>query len=66
MEFYTFDLNQRRYVMTLLFADDQVVIASDEDMLQLAVHKLNIVVQKYNMEISTEKTKVMALKGKIC
>ena len=61
---YTLNLNNNEYVLTMLFADDQVVIASSEDELQLATHKLNQVVSNFNMKISTKKTKVLAFRGK--
>ena len=50
--------------MTILFADDQAIIASSENELQTAVHKLNTIIEKYNMKISTNKTKVIAFRGK--
>ena len=50
--------------MTMLFADDQVLIASSENELQLATYKLNQIIEKYNMKISINKTKVLAFKGK--
>lgn len=49
---------------TLLYADDQVLIANSEDGLQRAIYKLNIVAREYNMKISEKKTKVTAFKGK--
>ena len=50
-------------VKTLAFADDQILIAKNEDELQRMLYKLNIVAKTYNMEISPEKTKVMTFKG---
>jgi hypothetical protein len=49
---------------TVLFADDQVIMAETEDELQRAVYNLAITAQRYNMKISTEKTRVMAFRGK--
>lgn len=60
---YTHDLNRQKYLMTILFADDQALIASDEDTLQRAVYDLSRMTEKYNLMISTEKTKVMAFSG---
>lgn len=60
---YTHDLNRQKYLMTILFADDQALIASDEDTLQRATYDLNRMTKKYNLSISTEKTKVMAFSG---
>ena len=50
---------------TLLYADDQVLLANTEDELQYSVHHLNVIAQNFNMEISTVKTKVMAFQGKM-
>lgn len=47
----------------LLFADDQVIVSRNENDLQIAIIKLNEVASKYNMIISTDKTKVMAFLG---
>ena len=52
-----------RIVKTLAFADDQILLAKNEDELQIMTYKLKIIAKTYNMEISTEKTKVMAFKG---
>jgi hypothetical protein len=48
---------------TLLFADDQVVLADSEDNLQRAVYKLSNIVNKYNLKMSAKKTKVLAFVG---
>jgi hypothetical protein len=45
---------------TLLFADDQVVLADSEDNLQRAVYKLSNIAHKYNWKISAKETKVSA------
>jgi hypothetical protein len=55
-----FRINQN-VMDTMLFADDQAVIAKTED-LQRALHKLNMIYKKYNLNISIVKTKVMAFK----
>ncbi|KAJ4428658.1 hypothetical protein ANN_25651 [Periplaneta americana] len=49
---------------TLLFADDQVLFAESENDLQENVTKLNKVLETFNMKISINKTKVMAMEGK--
>ena len=49
---------------TILFADDQVIMAENEDDLQRAVNNLDIIARRFNMKISTPKTKVMAFIGK--
>jgi hypothetical protein len=49
---------------TLLFADDQVIVAQNEDELQRAVNNLQVTASEFNMSISTEKTKIMAFAGK--
>jgi hypothetical protein len=48
---------------TILFADDQVVIANSEDNLQRGLHALYQTVQTFGMKISYQKTKIMAFKG---
>jgi hypothetical protein len=51
-------------INSLHFADDQVILATSEDNLQRAIHRLNVISKDYNMRISTDKTKVLALRGK--
>jgi hypothetical protein len=48
----------------ILFADDQVLLAETEDHLQENVTKLNKILKLYNMIISINKTKAMAMEGK--
>jgi hypothetical protein len=50
---------------TILFVDDQVIVARTEDDMQRAVYALNNVAIKYNLKISVNKTKTMVLKGKV-
>ena len=57
-------INRHLKLDTIIFADDLVLLATSEDDLQWSVHNLNLVAQKYSMEISTEKTKIMAFCGK--
>jgi hypothetical protein len=48
---------------TLLFADDQLVIADTEDNLQRAVYLLYSISKEYNLETATGKTKVFVFVG---
>jgi hypothetical protein len=50
-------------IKTLLFADDQVIMAESENLLQKSVHKLEKTTSKYGLTISTNKTKTMAFRG---
>jgi hypothetical protein len=52
---------------TMLFADDQVIMASTEDELQRATYTHNNIAIKYNLKISVNETKAMAMamKGKM-
>jgi transcription initiation factor TFIIIB Brf1 subunit/transcription initiation factor TFIIB len=59
------ELSKNQQLSTLLFADDQVIIADMEDNLQKAAHKLNRLVTEYGLTISVQKTKSMALEGEI-
>jgi len=52
------------YLNTSLFADDQVIIQDSEHKLQKSVYILNQMSNDYNLKIFTEKTKIMAFKGK--
>ena len=52
------------YLNTLLFADDQVIIQDSEDKLQESIYILNQMSKDYNLKIFTDKTKIMAFKGK--
>jgi beta-xylosidase len=44
-------------IQTILYADDQVIIAESEDELQIAANELNKTVKKYYMKTSTTKIK---------
>jgi len=48
---------------TLLFADDQLIIADTEENLQRAVYLLYKISKEYNLEIATGKTKVFGFVG---
>ena len=49
-------LNNRKLVNTILYADDQILMATSEDDLQTMVHHLNLIARKYKMTISSTKT----------
>jgi hypothetical protein len=49
--------------ITLLLADDQLIIADTEDNLQRAVYLLYSISKEYNLEIATNKTKVFGFVG---
>jgi len=57
-------LKKNQQPSTLLFADDQVVIADTEDNPQKAEHKLNQIITEYDLAISLQKTKSMTFKGR--
>jgi hypothetical protein len=57
-------LKRNLYLNTLPFADDQVIIQDCEDKLQKPVYIVNQMRKVYNLKISTDKTKIMAFKGK--
>ena len=56
-------LNNRKLVNTILYADDQILIATSEDELQAMAYHLNLIARKYKMTISSTKTKSMAVWG---
>jgi hypothetical protein len=51
-------------INTLLSANDQVILANSEDNLQRAIHRLYVISKDYNVRISIDITKVLALRGK--
>jgi phosphopantetheine adenylyltransferase len=55
--------NKRKYINTILYADDQILMATSEDDLQKMVYHLNLIAKKYNMIISSTKAKSMAMCG---
>jgi hypothetical protein len=57
-------LQPRRQQSSILFADDQLLLAETEDHLQANVTKLNKILTLYNMRLSTNKSKAMATEGK--
>jgi len=48
----------------VLFADDLVFLATSDSDLQWSIYNLNTNATKYNVVISTEKTKILAFQGK--
>jgi len=56
-------LNNRKILNTILYADDQILMATSEDELQTMVHQLNLIARKYKMTISSTKTKSMTMRG---
>ena len=48
---------------TILYADDQILMATSEDDLQTMAHHLNVTARKYKMTISSTKTKSIAMGG---
>jgi hypothetical protein len=48
-------LNKRKYINTILYADDQILMATSEDDLQKMAYHLNLIARKYNMIISSTK-----------
>lgn len=57
------DINSDNFVLTLMFADDQVIISNSENTLQRALFELKKIIEVYNFEISTDKTESMAFQG---
>jgi len=56
-------LNNRKLVNTILYADGQILMATSEDDLQTMAYHLNLIERKYKMTISSTKTKSMAIWG---
>jgi hypothetical protein len=56
-------MSNDRKLNTILFADDQVVIANSEDNLQRGLHALHQTVQTFGMKISHQRSNIMAFKG---
>ena len=57
-------LKRNLHINTVLFADDQVIIQDTEEKLQKSVYILHQLSKDYNLKISTDKTKIMAFRGK--
>ena len=56
-------LNNRKLVNTILYADDHILMATPENDLQTMAHHLNLIARKYKMTIFSTKTKSMAMWG---
>jgi len=56
-------LNNRKLVNTILYVDDQILMAISEDDLQTMAHHLNLIARKYKITISSKKTNSMAMWG---
>jgi hypothetical protein len=50
--------------ITVLFADDHVIMSDSEDNLQISIYKQNEIITEYGVTISTDKRKVIAFKGR--
>jgi hypothetical protein len=57
-------ITRDKEIKTILFAEDQVLIAESEILLQKSVLKLENIVPKYGLPISTSKIKTMAFRGR--
>jgi phosphohistidine swiveling domain-containing protein len=56
---------ESRHKSTILFADDKVIVSnSTDDNLQPAIYKLNKIINEYGLTVSTDKSQVMAFKGR--
>jgi hypothetical protein len=55
-------ISRNKNIKTLLFADNQFILADSEDALQISVHKLLTVTNKRELTISTNKAKTMTCK----
>jgi hypothetical protein len=60
----SFTVYNKNKIQTVLYGDDQILIIKSEDELHIAVNELNKIGKKYDMKISTSKTKSMGLCGK--
>jgi len=56
-------LNNSKLVNTILYADDQTLMATSEDDLQTMAHQLNLIARKYKMTTSSTKTISKAMWG---
>ena len=56
-------LNNRKLVNTVLYADDQILMATSEDELQKMAYQLNLIARKFKMTVSSTKTKSMGMCG---
>ena len=56
-------LHNRKLVNTVLYADDQILMATLENDLQTMAQHLNLIARKYKVTKSSTKTKSMAMWG---
>jgi hypothetical protein len=56
-------ISRNKCLNTRIFADDLVLISHSEDEFKKSTRKLNKLINKYGMNISTEKTRTMAFLG---
>jgi hypothetical protein len=63
-DFTGITLSKNKQLLTLLFADDQVIISNTDDNIQKAAHKLNQTITEYGLNVSEQKTKSMSFKGR--
>jgi hypothetical protein len=56
-------LTNREIINTTLYAGDQILMAISEDELQAMAYRLNLIPGKYNINVSSTKTKPMAMCG---
>jgi hypothetical protein len=56
-------INRNLQLDSVIFADDLVFLAASEGDLHHSLYNFPLVAEKYSMEISTEKTKIMAFCG---
>jgi hypothetical protein len=56
-------LNNRKIINMILYADNQILMATSEDELQTMAYPLNLIARKQKMKISNSKTKPMAMCG---
>jgi hypothetical protein len=56
-------LANRKIINAVLYADDQILMATSEHELQTMAYHLNLTARKYKMKISNSKTKSIAMCG---
>jgi hypothetical protein len=57
-------LTRNKEIKTLLFADDQVITAEFETLLQKSIHSLESILSEYGLKMSTSKTKTVTFRGR--
>jgi hypothetical protein len=57
-------LTNRKIINTILYADDQILMATSQNELQTIAYYLNLTARKYKMSVSNSKTISMAMCGK--